>query len=143
MPEWIAALWLAIKPWVPLITVTGVVTLVGTALAVPWLLLKMPEDYFVRPRKPRLYRGVLGWIVFLLRNILATLLIIAGLIMLLFPGQGLLTILIGVMLSTYAGKYRMERAIIRRPSIFRTVNWIRTRYDRPPILYPEPWKAVQ
>lgn len=143
MPEWLLPIWLAMKPWVPLMTITGVITLVGSTLAIPWLILKMPEDYFVRRHKPHVRRGFAGWAIFLLRNTLATLLILIGLIMLILPGQGLLTILIGVMVSTYAGKYRMERAIMRRKSIYNSVNWVRRRYNRPPIIYPKPRRMVE
>ena len=143
MPEWIEPLWITLRPWIPLMTITGIFTLVGSTLAIPWLILKMPADYFVRRHKPHVHRGLLGWTVFLLRNLLATILIIVGIIMLVLPGQGLLTILIGIMVSTYAGKYRMERAIMRMPAVYRSVNWVRRRYNRPPILYPKPRRVAE
>ncbi|WP_290538524.1 S-methyl-5-thioribose-1-phosphate isomerase [Alcanivorax sp.] len=64
-------------------------------------------------------------------------LLVAGILMLVLPGQGLLTILIALMASTFPGKYRLERAIMRRPGVFRAANWIRRKYDRTPLKHPD------
>nr|WP_306799213.1 PGPGW domain-containing protein [Alcanivorax quisquiliarum] len=96
----------------------------------------MPADYFVTRRKPRLERGPLVTLFWLLRNTLAVLLVLAGIAMLVLPGQGLLTILIGIGISTFPGKYRIERAIMRRAAVYRSANWIRRRAGRIPLQYP-------
>lgn len=108
-----------------------------STFALPWLLLKIPSDYFVVQRKPKPDRSPLGWLIWLLRNIAAMVLLVAGLLMLVLPGQGLLTLLAAIAASTFPGKYRIERAIIRRQSVFKTANWIRARYHRAPIIHPE------
>ena len=54
------------------------------------------------------------------------------------PGQGLLTILIGLMLIDFPGKHRLERTIISRPKILRTVNRLRARYDKRPLVLDPP-----
>lgn len=53
--------------------------------------------------------------------------------MLVLPGQGLFTILMGLILSNYPGKYNIERRFISIPSVLRTVNWLRKKSNKPPL----------
>lgn len=131
------SLYQALLPWLPLLSITGLVMALTSTIALPWLLLHIPAEYFVSKRKPKLNRSPAGWLIWLLRNTVALILLIVGLLMLVLPGQGLLTLLIAIGASTFPGKYRLERAIIRRQSVFRAANWIRTRYDRQPIIHPD------
>ena len=57
-------------------------------------------------------------------------------VMLVVPGQGLLTILIGVMLTDFPGKYALERRLISQPSIFNAINWIRDKAGKEPLKRP-------
>ena len=127
----------ALLPWLPLFTVTGIVMAIASTIAIPWLLLRVPAEYFVSRTRPIPDRSLLGWLIWLARNTVATVLFIAGMLMLLLPGQGLLTILIAIAVSTIPGKYRLERAIMRRQPVFRAANWIRQRYHRTPIIHPD------
>jgi len=61
------------------------------------------------------------------------LLVIAGIIMLIGPGQGILTILIGLILMDIPGKRPLEARIIKKPTILAVVNSLRGRYDKPPL----------
>jgi len=63
--------------------------------------------------------------------------ILAGIAMLVLPGQGLLSILIGVTLLNFPGKYALERRIVGRPAVSRTLNRIRARARRPPLEIPD------
>lgn len=135
LPTPLAQLLQWLEPALPWLTLAGVLMAILSMFAIPWLILVMPEDYFVAPRhEPD--RGVLAWTIWILRNCLACILVVAGIAMLVLPGQGLLTILIGLMCSTFPGKYRMERRLVRYPSIYNAVNWIRERGHRNPIQYP-------
>lgn len=129
-------LWALMEPWIPALVGVGVVMAIASTVAIPWLIVRMPADYFTTPRKPDIDRGLLATLVWVLRNALAVLLVLAGMIMLVLPGQGLLTILIGIGISTFPGKYRLERAIMRRSAVFRSANWIRRRAHRAPLDYP-------
>ncbi|RME33433.1 MAG: hypothetical protein D6786_07715, partial [Gammaproteobacteria bacterium] len=62
--------------------------------------------------------------------------LLAGLIMLFTPGQGLLTMLVGLLLMNYPGKYRLERWLVTRPRVLETLNWIRARTGHPPLAAP-------
>ena len=59
---------------------------------------------------------------------------IAGILMLALPGQGLLTIIIGLVLMDFPGKYHAERWVISRHSILLTSNWIRKKADKPALV---------
>ncbi len=62
--------------------------------------------------------------------------ILAGLIMLLLPGQGILTIIVGMFLLNFPGKFRLVRNIIRNKTILATINKLRSKADKPPIEVP-------
>ena len=49
------------------------------------------------------------------------------------PGQGLLTIVIGLILLDYPGKRKLERRLAARPVVLRAINRVRTRFRRPPM----------
>ena len=55
--------------------------------------------------------------------------------MLVLPGQGLLTILVGLMLSDYPGKFKLEKKIIKTNLILKTINWYRNKSNIPPIIF--------
>ena len=50
------------------------------------------------------------------------------------PGQGLLTILLGVMLLDFPGKRRLELKIVSRPSVLKTVNSLRSKFGKPKLV---------
>jgi hypothetical protein len=53
--------------------------------------------------------------------------------MLILPGQGFLTIVTGLLLINYPGKYKLEQKLVEIPSVFRTLNWIRVKANKPPL----------
>ena len=53
--------------------------------------------------------------------------------MLVLPGQGLFTIIIGLMLSNYPGKYSIEKKFITIPSVLKSINWLRKKSNKPPL----------
>ncbi|MFV0443509.1 MAG: hypothetical protein ACK5Q5_08055 [Planctomycetaceae bacterium] len=116
--------------------ISGVLFLISL-LAVPWLIARLPADYFVRERPQlqedgwRWYRWLAGKVF---KNLLGTMLFLAGAVMLGLPGQGLLTMLIGLTLIDYPGKRQLELRIMRRPRILRAINWMRRRYGQPPLM---------
>lgn len=137
MPAPLESLYQTLLPWLPSLTAAGIGMALASMIAIPWLIVRMPADYFVTDQRLMPERSLLAWLLWVARNLLAVILLAAGLLMLVLPGQGLLTILIAVAISTFPGKYRLERAIVRLPSVFRAVNWIRQRYERPPVLHPD------
>ena len=69
----------------------------------------------------------------IVKNIIGYTLILGGILMLVLPGQGLFTILMGLILSNYPGKYTIEKRIISIPSILKTINWLRKKSNKPPL----------
>ena len=106
-------------------------------LGISWFIAQIPEDYFLRskrqPSKWREQKPVLRFVVMFGKNLIGLSLIIGGLLMLVLPGQGLLTIVTGLLLVNYPGKYKLEQKLSSMPSIFRALNWIRLKANKPPL----------
>ena len=111
----------------------------GSLFFVPWMSTKIPEDYLVSEKKRPLPRPWILWPLRIVKNILGLLLLALGLIMLVAPGQGLLTIMVGLGLINFPGRRRLVRRILGHPRIFVAVNWMRTRRSVAPLI--PPWKA--
>ncbi|MGB1110330.1 MAG: PGPGW domain-containing protein, partial [Gammaproteobacteria bacterium] len=62
-----------------------------------------------------------------LRSAFGLLLLLAGIAMLVLPGQGILTILIGIGLMEFPGKFALECRLAGIPSVYRALNWIRRK----------------
>ena len=54
--------------------------------------------------------------------------------LLVLPGQGLLTMLIGLLLLDFPGKRAVELKLVRRPGIAAFLNRMRARHGRPPFV---------
>lgn len=118
----------------------SVVTFVGTLIAVPWMLVRLPSDYFVRDeRKPTMFgqsHPVVRVVLIVLKNALGCMLLLGGIAMLVLPGQGLLSILIGLSLINFPGKFWLERKLVQRKAMYRSINWIRRKGGKGPIEVP-------
>ncbi len=113
------------------------ITFIGTLVLVPILVVRIPEDYFVsRKRSRSSWRSmhpVPGLALLVAKNVCGALLVLAGLAMLVLPGQGILTIVLGIMLLNFPGKYRFERRLARLRLVSRSINWMRNRAGYPPL----------
>ena len=109
---------------------------IGSLLATPWLVSRIPTGYFVGEHG-RWSGGWMGPIVRVLKNIFGAILIAAGFAMLFLPGQGILTVFIGIMLLDFPGKRTLEIWILKRPRVVRSVNWMRSKFDQPPLELPD------
>ena len=100
-------------------------------LLLPWLIRRIPADYFKRSQPE-------GWALLvrpqtLIRNLIGVLIVIAGFIMLVLPGQGILTILIGIAVMQFPGKRAVERWLVMRPGVLKAINWIRAQAKIQPL----------
>jgi len=68
------------------------------------------------------------------KNLVGVVLILAGIVMLIGPGQGVLTILIGLIMVDIPGKRPIEAKIIGRPGVLAAANNLRERYGKPPLV---------
>lgn len=64
---------------------------------------------------------------------LGALLALAGLLMLVLPGPGVITLLTGIMPLEFPGKHALERWIVARGPVLKTLNWMRRRAGREPL----------
>lgn len=112
----------------------SLVLLIVGVLALPIVLTRLPADHFVRdPRRDpggRILRRML-------RNLLGGVLLLAGIAMLVLPGQGLLTVFAGLLLLDFPGKRQLTLRIVRRPGVRRWVDRIRHRGGAPPLVLPD------
>ena len=121
--------------WLYYLAITSIIFLFLSLLFIPFLVTRIPVDYFNSPRRIGKARTLTWRKISLLigRTIIGTLLLLAGIIMLVLPGQGLLTILAGILILEFPGKYRLERYLVKKPAILNSVNWIRRRQNVPEI----------
>lgn len=118
----------------------SLVAVIGTIIGIPWVVTRLPHDYFSRPRRAVWRESadepVFALVLGVLKNILGALLAVLGLVMLVTPGQGLLTLLVGLLLMNFPGKYQLERWLVLRPGVLRGLNWLRNRRDQAPFDTP-------
>ncbi|MFP4168253.1 MAG: PGPGW domain-containing protein [Desulfonatronovibrionaceae bacterium] len=108
-------------------------------IVIPWAVVRLPADYFSGERRPESFLGrrrfpVLWLLLQVVKNLAGAVLVAAGVAMLLLPGQGVLTILVGMMLMNFPGKFRLERWIVSRGPTLRIINYLRFRRGKPPLV---------
>lgn len=118
----------------------SVIVFLATLITIPLLIVRMPTNFFVRDdvRLWAALRPEVRIALFGAKNLLGGILLLAGLAMLVLPGQGVLTILAAMMLLNFPGKRRFEYWLIRRRAIQRMLNWIRAKRHHPPFQFPHP-----
>lgn len=120
----------------------SLVTFVVSLVTVPWIIGRMPADYFLRAGKcwhtspSRQVR----FFTLIARNCFGILLLAAGIIMLVTPGQGLLTILLGFLIMDFPGKRDIEHWLLKRKGLRRALNWVRKKQGQPPMVFYPPDK---
>lgn len=125
-----------IEPYLPLIAGISIAVVLASMVIIPLLIVKMPADYFVDKRRRRKWT-IPRIVLYVLRNVLALVLFLAGLLMLVLPGQGLLTLIIAVMVSDFPGKFAFERWLLRQKGVLRSMNWVRKKYNKPNVQVPD------
>ena len=116
----------------------SLISAVLTLALVPVLITKIPADYFShRHRLPiRKRHPLISLTIKALKNILGAVFLLIGFVLLFLPGQGLILIFVGLMIMNYPGKYALERWLIQRRGVLPTLNALRVRYGKPPLLPP-------
>jgi hypothetical protein len=114
-----------------------VATWIGGIVGLPLLLMRMPADYFARDRSARSRQSrhpVVRAVLLLLKNLLGVAALLAGLVMLFTPGQGLVGIVLGIWLLDIPGKEALEKRVIGHPRVLRTINKLRGKAGQPPLV---------
>jgi len=117
--------------------VSSVFMFVGTLIAIPIILMRLPADYFdVRTPRPWMenHHPILRMIGHVVKNVVGAIFLFAGFLMLFLPGQGVLTMLIGLSLIEFPGKRRVEAKIVGQSTVLSTINAMRAKFDKPPLI---------
>jgi hypothetical protein len=127
----------SLLPYLEMLAIVSGITFGLSIFLIPWFIGRLPVNYFLNAQKTfsvgnfRLRRLPL----LVLRNLLGILLVIAGVLMLFLPGQGILTILIGFLCMSFPGKQRLINYLLRKKSLQTCLNWTRKKMSRPPFLW--------
>lgn len=105
---------------------------------VSFIIVKLPADHFSKSHRTKFWAGrnpVLRVAAVIGKNIAGLLLVALGIVLSIpgVPGQGLLTILLGIMLLDFPGRHRLEQKLLSRPGIVKAINGLRGRFGKPPL----------
>lgn len=119
--------------------ILSIVFFVGTLVAVPAIVVALPQRYLIQTENnPHLLKSsVLRIPYLLLKNAAGILFILAGLAMLVLPGQGILTLVIGLLLMDFPGKRRVIYRVLTQKNVLGAVNRLRTRAGKAPLDLPD------
>jgi hypothetical protein len=138
--DWIQNFWAGL-------TLNGVLLGIGLFLfsfaisfaAIGIVMVKIPPNYFSShyerdflPDSPFLVR----WGAVIVKNIFGVFLFLLGIVLSLpgIPGQGILTILLGLIMIDIPGKRPLEARIIKRPAVLNAINKLRAKYNKPSLI---------
>lgn len=115
------------------------VTFTISLAIVSFIMVRIPADYFQQDRPRDLWSDrhpavrLLGVSA---KNLLGILLVVLGILMSIpgVPGQGILTILLGIMLLDFPGKRNLEHKLVSRPQVLKTINKLRHRFGKPSLV---------
>ena len=133
----LAESWISKEMWVGLI-IFSVIAFVGTLIAIPAILIRLPPDYFKNHHhKPWFanHHPVVRTFGLLAKNLAGIIFLLAGIAMLFLPGQGLLTMLLGILFIDFPGKHRLEKKLIQHPKILLAINAFREKSGKPPFTF--------
>lgn len=122
--------------------VASIVMFAGSLVLIPFLCVRLREDFLLSRRPPpearfASHHPVLRWTLLFLKNVAGLLIFLAGVAMLFLPGQGVLTMIMGVLMLDFPGKRAFEIWLISRPVIFKGINKLRHRAGAPPLMPAE------
>jgi hypothetical protein len=121
------------------IVIASAAMLFAALIAIPLAIVRIPIDYFAHPRRsdvewPR-RRPWFRWAWLIAKNVLGCALFVLGSLMLVLPGQGLLTLLIAITLLDFPGKFRVQRWVATRRGVSHSINWIRAKAGKDPLVW--------
>lgn len=140
MLEWLANFWANLS-WNQVLL--GVGLFVGSLLlsfvSIGVVMVKIPENYFSTHYQQDFMPGsswIVRWGAVIAKNLFGVFLVALGIVLSLpgVPGQGILTILLGLIMLDIPGKRPLEARIIKRPAVLSAINDLRRRYNKPPLV---------
>ena len=131
--------WVPREIWVGMITLS-LLAFVGTLIAIPAMLIRLPPDYFNNHGHRRWFANhhpIIRAIGLMVKNGLGLIFLVAGIAMLVLPGQGILTMVLGILFLDFPGKHRVEQKLIRQPQILNAINSMREKAGKLPFVFHE------
>ena len=122
--------------WLGLVSI---ITFLSGLFVMPWVILRLPEDYFLRTEGDARVsnRSVAKIFIFVVKNVTGSLLVCIGFLMLFLPGPGVLVALIGFVLVDVAGKRRVIVWVLRVTNLREIINKFRSRQGMAPFKFEE------
>jgi drug/metabolite transporter (DMT)-like permease len=118
-----------------LVGIVSAVVFVATLLLTPYLLGLIPADYFSANYAYQVKRKTLLCLLkTTVKTFVGVLLVLAGIIMLVTPGQGVISIILGIFLMEFPGKRQLEIKFINHNPTFKTLNWLRDKAGKTPFI---------
>ena len=138
--EWLTEFWYSLT-WSKIALGVGVflLSLAFSFAAIAVVMVKIPADYFSSDYKGEFMKGsswFVRWSAVIFKNLFGVFLILLGILLSLpgVPGQGILTILLGIIMIDIPGKRPLEARIIKRPKVRDAINNLRQRFNKPPLI---------
>ncbi|MFV0438936.1 MAG: PGPGW domain-containing protein [Desulfopila sp.] len=122
-------------PLLQILAAISALTFIISLVCIPLLVARLPSNYFQRllcPANDQVAASAGKVVVLALRNLLGLLLLLAGIAMLVLPGQGIISIIIGLALMTFPGKNRLLNRLSQPVAVRKSLDWIRLKMKKEP-----------
>jgi hypothetical protein len=140
MIDWITQTWASLT-WQNALVGLGmfVISFTISLALVSFVLVKLPATYFHSSHAREFWvdrHRAVRWSGLVLKNLIGLILIVLGVIMSLpgVPGQGILTILLGLIMLDIPGKRPLETSLVKQPKVLQSINRLRERFGKPPLI---------
>ena len=119
--------------WLAWIGLVSALAMVVGLLSLHWLVRLIPEDYLLERVSGRPAITLTRVLVIILRNLLGAALLLIGVMLLVLPGQGVLTIVMALLIMDFPGKHRLVVSVLGSQHIFSAINRIRQSSGAEPL----------
>ena len=101
----------------------------------PLIAKNIPTKSVHKSRPINLINNSVNFVVHIAKIIIGLSLLLCGILMLVLPGQGLITMLIGLSLLPFPGKDKLESSLLARKTVRTSLNWIRIKAKKEPFIF--------
>ena len=118
----------------------SVIVFIGSLIGVWLVLVHLPEDYLTNEKPVNLLgfqSKLINVFIKVVRNLMGLGFLLVGMVMLLTPGQGILSIVVGIVFLEFPGKRKLIHKIVAFPRVLNSINAIRRKANKPPLLTPQ------
>ena len=140
MTEWLKNYWASLA-WSDILTAVGlfILSLALSFAALAIVAVKIPRNYFSSHYRQDFLPDstwIVRWGATIGKNIVGIFLILLGIVLSLpgIPGQGILTILIGLIMVDIPGKRPLECRIVKWPKVLSKINKLRKKFNKEPLV---------